>query len=322
MPVQSISVNSILAENSRFSTAGFLFTDTGNACAGGSFERLGILQPVILYRDAGGELHLVDGRKRIDYARRRRMNAVSAVVLEERTPVTDIITLILCDRNAEIVSSIINRILFICFARFSGAPESWILDSLCMRFGLRPHNDFLGDCSRINRLPEELKRFCHEKRLSLKHIINLTRYPEDILRQLMEWKTGLALTASTLDETASNLHDYLRANDKTLNDFISEPAVQEVMQSDLSPRDKTAGLRRLIHMKRFPVLTETNGRIQETVRRLNLPEGISVNWDTTLENRNVNLSIDINDVKKWQPLMKTLSTGKVKKAVESILEEL
>ncbi|NOZ70156.1 MAG: hypothetical protein GXP46_13155 [Deferribacteres bacterium] len=322
MPVQSISTNSILVENSRFSSAGFLFTDPGDTCATESFERLGILQPVILYRDAAGELHLVDGRKRIDYARRRRMKAVSAEVLDVKTPVTDILTLILCDRHAEIGSSIINRILFICFAQSSGAPESWILDSLCRRFGLKPYNDFMRDCSRINGLPAELKHFCHEKRLSLKHIINLTRYPADILRQLMQWRNELALTASILDETASNLNDYLRADNKTLDDFLSEPAVREVMQSELSPRDKTARLRRLIHMKRFPVLTASNARIQETVRRLNLPEGISVDWDETLENRNVRLSVDINDVKQWRPLMETLSSGEVKKAVESILGEL
>ncbi len=322
MPLQSISASSILVENSRFSPGGFIFTDPGDACAAESFGRLGILQPVILYRDAGGALHLVDGRKRIDYARRRHMKAVSAVVLDPETPVTDIITLVLCDRNADIGSSIINRILFICFAQFSGVPESWILGTLCRRFGFKPYTDFLEDCSRVNGLPAELKHFCHEKRLSLKHIINLTRYPADILRQLMQWRNELALSASILDETASNLNDYLRGNNRTMDDFLSEPDVREVMQSDLSPRDKTARLRRLIYMKRFPVLTASNARIRETVGRLNLPDGISVNWDATLENRNVNLSVDINDVKQWRPLIEALSSGEVEKAVESILEEL
>ncbi len=322
MRVQNVSINNILIEKSRFSLSGFLYANSDDVCPVESFEHLGILQPVILYRDGSGEFHLVDGKKRIDYARHKRMKTISAIVLAAKTPVTDILTLILCDRNEETRASIINKILFVCFARLSGAPESWILNSLCMLFGLKPYNDFPEDCSRINRLPAGLKQFCHEKRLSLKHIINLTRYPEDILLQMVQWRPELTLTASILDEIASNLNDYLKAHNKTLDDFLAESAVREVLQSALSPRDKTGRLRRLIYIKRFPVLTASNARIRETVRRLNLPDGISVNWDTTLENKNVNLSLNINDPKQWQPLMKTLESGEVKKAVESILDEL
>ncbi len=98
------------------------------SCAG-SFDKLGILNPVIVQRDGDG-FHLVDGRKRIKYSKQNGMTLVDAIVLHENTPITDIIILILCDKRKDIGSSIMNRVQFICFAVSLNVPEEWILKTL------------------------------------------------------------------------------------------------------------------------------------------------------------------------------------------------
>lgn len=323
MSSQIINIHNILIEESRFSLRGFFFESNHyQAPLEESFKHLGILHPVTICKDKDEKLHLIDGNKRVRFARQSRAEKISAIVLPGSTPVTDIITLILSDRRSEIGQSVINKILFICFSKAVAAPEPWILKSLCVQFGFKPYIEFLKDCDRINNLPEEIKLFCHEKKFSMKQLLNLSHYPEGILLQLMQWRSDIQLTASIMDELASNLKDHLRAQNRTIGALVLENEVQEVILSSMSPRDKTERLRKLIHAKRFPVLSEINTRIEEKVSQLNLPENISVNWDRTLENKNVGITVQVSDAEQLAAFLKTLNSVEMKKAVEEMLDEL
>ncbi len=323
MSIQNINIKDVLVDDSRFSLSDFLFEFAPEqTCHINSFDAFGILDPIIVYKDDNGQLHLVDGMKRIQFAILNKERMIRATVLPETTPVTDLITLILCNKRYEIEFSTINKIQFIYFAGSLNAPEGWILNSLCMPFELKTNRDFFRECERIYNLPKELKLFCHDKKFSLKQMLNITYHPKDLLVQLIKWKSVLQLTASTLDEIASNLKDYLKRENKKIGDFLSEPDIQELFDSSFSPRDKTEKLRQLIHLKQFPILSDKNTKIQKAVDSLKLPKGINVNWDRTLENKNINLSVNVSDPSKWRELLNALSSDEVKKAIESILDEL
>jgi hypothetical protein len=323
MTVQNINIKDILADDSRFSLKDYLFEFAPEqTCHITSFDAFGILDPIIVYKDDNGQFHLVDGRKRLQFALLNNERTIRATVLPESTPITDLISLILCNKRYEIEFSTINKIQFVYFASSLNAPESWILNSLCIPFEFKPHRDFFRECERIYNLPNELKLFCHDKKFSLKQMLNLTYHPKELLAQLIKWKSVLQFTASTLDEIASNLKNYLKRENRKISDFLSEPDIQELFDSSLSPRDKTEKLRHLIHLKQFPVLSDKNTRIQKTVDSLKLPRGVTVNWDKTLENKNINLSLDVSNPSKWRELLDTLSSDEVKKAIEAILDEL
>lgn len=323
MSQEIIKVEDVLIDDSRFSMRGYLFEPvTALSCHINSFDTLGILYPVIVYKDDKSQLHLVDGRKRVQFARERREKTIRATVLPESTPVTDIITLIFCNKRHEVESSVMNKIQFICFTTSLNASISWILQSLCIPFEFKPYGDFLNECEQVNNLPVELKQFCHEKKFSLKQLLNLTWYPVDILKQLVKWKSVLQLTASTMDEIATSLKDYLRLNNRSVSYFVREHDVLEILDSSLSPREKTERFRWLLYVKKFPTLSDVNERIEKTVRKLKLPREIQISWDKTLENKNVNISVDIKDQKQWPSLLNKIKSEEVKKAVKSILEKL
>ncbi len=323
MTIENIKIKDVLVDDSRFSLKDYLFEFAPEqTCRITSFDTFGILDPIIVYKDDNKRLHLIDGRKRVQFAMLSNEPLIRATVLPQATPVTDIITLILCNKRYEIEFSAINKVQFIYFASSLNAPEKWILDSLCIPFEFKPHRDFFRECERIFSLPRELKHFCHEKKFSYKQLLNLSYHPKDLLDQLISWKSDLQYTASTLDEIASNLKSYLKQHNKNMHDFLSEPDVQELFDSSLKPRDKTEKLRRLIQLKQYPVISDKNAGIRKTVESLKLARGISVNWDRTLENKNINISVNINDPGKWQEILSSLSSDDVKKAIESLLDEL
>ena len=51
-------------------------------------------------------------------------------------------------------------------------------------------------------------------------MLNLSYHPQDLLTQLVKWKPSIQLTASILDEIASNLKDYFKRENRSINDFI------------------------------------------------------------------------------------------------------
>jgi hypothetical protein len=323
MSIQGININDILIDDSRFSLRQFLFESApAQSCHVNTFCTLGILYPIIVFKDAKGLYHLVDGLKRVEYANQSQDHVIRAMVLPENTPFTDIISLLLCNKRNEIESSAMNKIQFLCFAISLNAPESWILQILCAPFEFKPHSEFLRECERIFHLPKDIRLFCHEKKFSLKQLINLSYYPPDLLNQLIEWKSVLQLTASTLDEIASHLKDYLKTSDKNIKDFLLEPEVEEIFESSLSPRDKTDNLRQLLYLKRFPTLSGVNASIRNIIGQLNLPKTINITWDNSLENKNVDIAVKVNDPEKWQSIMNTLNSPEVRQAVASILDEL
>lgn len=323
MAVQNIKLKDVLVDDSRFSLKDYLFEFAPEqTCHINSFDAFGILDPIIVYKDDQKRLHLVDGLKRVQFAILNKVTMIQATVLPADTPVTNLITLILCNKRYEIEFSTINKVQFIYFATSLNAPEPWILNSLCIPFEFKPHRDFFRECERINNLPKELKLFCHDKKFSHKQLLNLTYHPKDLLTQLIKWKSVLQFTASTLDEMASNLKNYLKRENKKISDFLAEPDIQELFDSSLAPREKTEKLRHLIHLKQFPVLSDKNVKIQKAVDSLKLPKGVQVSWDKTLENKNINLSVNISDPLKWRGMLDTLSSDEVKKAIESILDEL
>lgn len=321
--MKRIDIDAILVEKSRFSFRDFLLDEKDNdPFLLQSFEITGIVSPVILYQEGKNVYHLIDGSKRIGYAKGKKLGAIDATVLPETTAVTDIITLILCGRRREIESSTMNKIQFTRFALLTGAWESWVLDSLIPFFGFKPSSTFFDDCERIAGLPGMVQEFCHEKRFSLKQILNLTYIPEGILLQLMTWRPLLQLTASTLDEMAAYLKDYLRSQDLTLHDFLRDSEVQELMNSSLNNRQRTERLRNLLYGKRFPVLSDTNSRIHDTVKKINLPEEVILEWDRTLENRNVALQVNVKDVQKWPEVVERLTSPDIERAIRDILSQL
>jgi hypothetical protein len=323
MLTHSINIGDILIDDSRFSLSHYIFDAVSDrSCQINSFDTLGILYPIIVYEDNNKRLHLIDGKKRAIFALQSGDSNIRATVLPGTTPVTDLLILILCNKRHEIASSAINRIQFIYFANSLNAAESWILQSLCIPFEFKPHRDFFRECERIYNLPRELKLFCHEKKLSLKQMLNLSYHPQDLLTELLKWKSSIQLTASILDEIASNLKDYFKRENRSISDFIGDHDVREIFDSSLSPRDKTDKLRQIIRIKRFPVLSETNARMMKTIEDLNLPKGIRVNWDCTLENKNVNLTLNIHNPDQWQNLLMSLQSEEVKEALKSVLDEL
>ncbi|GBE01218.1 hypothetical protein BMS3Bbin06_01324 [bacterium BMS3Bbin06] len=323
MTIREVSIGDIVSEDNGFDIRKSVFIrDDYPPNLKHAVRKLGIISPVTLFRNSEGILHLIDGRKRLEILREAGKAVVQARILPEDTPLEEVVNLIFLERRGDILSSVMNGAGFIHFATTVKIPDEWIFENLCMPLGFRPHRSFLQEVERIACLPGELRRFCHEKRYSLKQVLNLATYPSEILERIMAWKNEIQLSASTLDEIASNLKDYLRASGMSLDEFLAAAEIKEIFSSRMASRGRTEALRAFLRKKRFPTLTRVNGRIEETVAGLSLPEGVVIGWDRTLENRELRITVTIRRPEEWEELSGYLRSDVIKCAVHEILNEL
>ncbi len=318
-----LKVDSVILEQSLFNYRPFLFLhDEGKDLLEQSFNSLGILMPLVVYADRDGQYHLIDGGRRLRFARKKGLKEIEARILPPETPLQDVLDYLLHQLRDEIGRSAMNGIGFIHFAVKTGISVDWIFQSLSWLPGFRPDKRFLGEVEKIMNLPAPFRRFCHEKRYSLKQIRNLAALPMNIIHLLMEWQDGLHLTASVLDEIGSGLRDCTRREKVDLAEFVKKSGFEDVITSGLSPREKTEEIRRILRERRYPILTETNRRLEERFERINLPEGVSIKWDRTLENREVKVEFSMRSADEWERISGLLRAEALKRAIEETLEEI
>jgi hypothetical protein len=211
----------------------------------------------------------------------------------------------------------------LCFALELGAPRAHVIEHYLPLLQFEAHEKVLQKCEKVGALPGDVLDYLQDKRFSLKQCVHITRHPRALVEQLFLWKRDLALTASIIEELLDHIKDHLRAHDLELSDFVANPRVQDILCApSLSPNEKTKALRRLVKRMRFPILTTANDKIENMVSDLHFPPSIDVRWDTSLEKKELAMTIKVSDLDMWSHAVHNITRDQVDAQLGAILEEL
>ncbi len=315
-----IPLNSILVEESLFNLKKTIFSeDMLTDTLKNSFRSLGVLEPVLLYKYRDKEIHLIDGRKRIEFLRDKGQEKVRALLLPESISLNELFSYILYQKKTQILESTINTIQFIKKVSEICGDTDWIIRNICIPLRIKPHKKLFEEIETITGLPYEVRRFFHEKRFSYKQILNLSYYPHEILTTVLSWRGDIYLTASLFEEIVVLLKDILKANRTSIEEFLSEPKVKDIFKAEAPPKKRTEALREFLFKKRYPILVETNENIKQAIEEIGLPENIDIYWDRTLENKELIVKLKIS---LPEELIQSLDLLRQRKTTEKILRIL
>ncbi len=300
--------------------------DSDYALLAASFREIGVIQPLLVQKTGSG-YHLVDGFKRLAFLKQRGMDKVLCSVLltdGENGADCDMAAfkVALCESGVGRESRFIDRLHAVMSALHAGVPRKQILELVMPALGFDSHDRVLRRLESIAMLPGEILEFCAEKNFSMKQCYHLTRHPPGVVDLVFSWRKQLSLSASVVNDLCESLKDYLRAHDLKADEFAGDSEVRELLASNLAPHDKTAGLRRLVHKRRYPLLTRINQQMQEITDSLDLPAKAHLQWDRTLENREIKMTFVVMEPKEWQRIVARLQSEKVLHAVEELFENL
>ncbi|UCG79252.1 MAG: ParB N-terminal domain-containing protein [Nitrospirota bacterium] len=319
---ETLRTGDILIDKSIFSLENVLVDLSDHTQLISSFASSGVLAPLTVFRDAKGGYHVVDGFKRARYLRDSGNGSLTVYVLPDDVSLRGIIQLILHSKWKLICESAVNRASFVAFVVASGLDEGSVLKDVCRPLGLKPGRKFIEECKRISEMNDELKRYCHEKKLAMKQLVNFINYPEEVLSHILSWRQRIQLSASIMDEIASGIRDLIRRNDMKLSDLTSDGELNEALNSDSSQKERTERLRTVLRKKRFPLLTEVNSRLEQAIERTGLPDNINISWDRTLENRGLSIRIDVRATDDIRNVKQVIGSEELPGLIKEILDEL
>ncbi len=317
-----LKISEILVRDSLFNYQGYVFRQKR---PDDFLKRLLIRYPealpLVVYTDRTGRYHLVDGFRRIALLSEGKQEVINALVFPSDTPIEDMIVLRADQHWVEISSTGANRLGFLALALRASVDREWVLKRLCRQLMLRSSEDTLQMAEKLTTLSMNLREFFHKKSYSAKQLENILRYPSELLELVGGWLGSLQLTASVFEEILEALYDHLRAKEMEVSELKKQPEIEEIMQGK-NPNENTRRLRELLNHLRRPILAEKNNRIQELVEMAGLPPEIRLSWDRSLENHQVNISVNIKRQEDVKHLLEHLNKQKVQDCIKGVLKEL
>ncbi|HLD99625.1 MAG TPA: ParB/RepB/Spo0J family partition protein [Bdellovibrionota bacterium] len=289
-----------------------------------SLEEVGLIQPIVIRErraETGISYQLIDGFVRFAFAQRTGLSEIPCRVLPWAAPDEAVFRILLQNHDSWLQPNVPRRIRFILFALGAGFSRDLVREHL-PRLGFAARDEVLAKCEKVGGLPLPVFSFCEEKNFSFKQCFQFTQQPVELLNEVFAWRDRVTLTASLLEEFIVNLKDYFRASGLRIDDFVKDKEFSELMNSDVPPLEKTGRLRQLILRRRFPILTSVNSRLEALQTGMGLPGNISVEWDRTLERREVKLSIRVREPEEWPKALAELRRPEVGNGLENILAEL
>lgn len=312
---------SIAAEGSRYRfgrAVDWREDDASLDALGASLESFGVLSPLVV----DGSMELVDGFKRLAWARMKRVETVPVIELPDGAAPEDILPIVLNETAKEAQASPASKARFIAFAKKAGAGDEVVRNSIMPILGLEPSGKLMRRLEAVSRLPEEVLGFLDEKRFSLKQCYSLTMYPSDLLDLVFSWREKLSLTASLLEEFLESLKDYLGASGLSPRDLPDDGEIAAILYSDTSAHERTRRLRERIRRLRYPTITEVNRDLEKIKKAMNLPRNVDVRWDASLERKEARVTIIARKTEEWEEAMEKLRSGGLSDGIKSILDRL
>ncbi|MBI4925332.1 MAG: ParB N-terminal domain-containing protein [Bdellovibrio sp.] len=285
-----------------------------------SLNTLGLLEPLVVHSDTRGEIHLVDGFKRAVLLKRNGARHCRVKVLSSETPLDYILNLLFLSQSHRISFSFVSRASFVNLCLDLGLENKQIINQFLPLLGFEGHETIMRNCAKVIKLPKLVLEFCDKKRLSMKQCVHLTHFSDELLTIVFSWKDILNLTVSLIEELLEGLETILRRESLDLYVLLKELGVDDLLMASISPQVKTEKLRRKIKIKKYPVLSRVNEKIEKTKNEMNLPCHVLLYRDQSIENHKLDFKIHIKKIEDLETALEKLQQTKT--SVEKILEAL
>ena len=287
-----------------------------------SWRRSGITgELTVLATDDG--LILIDGYRRIDFARRHEVSQLPAILLEATETVAAMEQIMLNEFDL-IEASSARKAAFVAMLAGAGIDEDTLLHTFLPLIGMEPHPGVLLRCCRIGELGRDVIEFCHEKDFALSQCYHLTRRPAGLVNLVLGWRERLALSASHFEKILDMLRDLMVA--RSLSD-VQQLATQLGLTGllnavDLNPGQRTRALVDALRALRMPCLTQKGAILEKLRDDMHLPHAVTLSWDPTLEKEGLNLCLALRAGMDVPGICHKLGSGEVVAQLDRMLEEL
>lgn len=156
---------------------------------------------------------------------------------------------------------------------------------------LAPQEELIRQCIKITKFPIEfLSNFKKNHSISIKQLFYYDRFDHHFLT----WYSKNIISPFKLSFSQFNafLDQLYSLKKRSIKEF--EICINEINNLDKTTKNSQIKLKDIIYQASCPIIYKANKLIEKRIEELNLPDKISISWDKSLENKQLNISISCN----------------------------
>jgi hypothetical protein len=266
-----------------------------------SFEDLGILHPPTVQQSAGGRFELICGRRRF-YALQQYYNQtnLNCLILPPELPARTFLLYILTDQQLHSPLSPMETAFFLkyCLQRID---EKEVLSFFLPLLGYKPHADILNQCISLLKLEEKIQLQIHHGFIGEKlafEFVDLPTNDRKIFSFLIE---SLQPGAGKQRRLISLSRDIAQRTHQSIASlFAEQPFKQIIDHEEMNPPQKIHFLLELLQKIFYSRSDDAEKVFTDRIRRLDLPNNLTVTHSLNFEKNEVYLTIRYPDLQSCE----------------------
>jgi len=287
-----------------------------------SIETFRILTPLLVIQDADGSINLIDGFKRLSISKSLGFKTIPCSFIDKKTGLSDQFKLYSNCNYVRLNQTDSIKCLYTQFLYDSNLTREDIASDIYPILNWPMQKDRVNLALQICKLPKDLLALAHEKKWSLKQLKRYTHFDKSILASLPLLLETFHFTSRTLEECLTHLYDHIRSSNISYENFLNSPIMTKLLSKKDEKPKKTEDFMTYLKNLRYPTIIKSNDLISKSLTQETLPKNITLKWDQSLENKCVQLHIDLTSKDDLIVSSKILAKTSFKNSIEKALSYL
>jgi hypothetical protein len=273
-----------------------------------SAKQIGILEPIWVRRKRG-KLQIINGFRRFDVAQTLKMRMLRALIWGE-DQIGDRIAFEMgfhgniLARGLNVVEKAMT--LEKLLSRF-GVSRDEVIRTWLPLLNLDPNEKVLSSFLLVNTFSLDVKRYLLIHGLSLNNIMLLSEFSPDERRMLCRSLSRLRIGENVLREILTHLKEIARRDGIGITDLVSNPRIQSALSGNrLSGPQRIEAIRKFLKEKRYPRLSELEGKFRLCKKRMGLPPQIEIAPPPFFEGDRFKVQFHFGSQREYEAILGTL----------------
>ncbi len=285
-----------------------------------SAKHMGILEPIWLRRKAV-KLQIIHGFRRFDVAQTLKMRTLRALIwgkdqIGDRIAFEMALHGNIAARGLNVVEKAMT--LEKLLSRF-GVMRDEVIRTWLPLLNLDPNEKVLNSFLLVKTFSLDVKRYLHSHGVSLNNIMLLSEFSREERQRLCRFLSRLRIGENVLREILIHLREIARRDGIGVTDLVSNSRIQRLLSNNrLSGPQKIEAVRKFLKEKRYPRLSELEGKFRLCKKRMGLPPQIEIAPPPFFEGDRFKVQFHFGSQREYEAVLGTLNKLS-KKSVGNLL---
>jgi hypothetical protein len=284
-----------------------------------SIQSSGILMPLWLLQTE--KYCLLDGYRRLMVAKELGLNAVPAILYSPETLEKAFLSNLYLNLSHSDLS-VVEKLKIVKIVHQSGIKSLYnsTLKILELSYNLRISEIAV----KVFNLPLVFQNFFHAKNISLKNLEKMLQFSFSDYKKWFKLCLDLPFNFNDFLHYLSKIKEIGRRDSQSSSEIWDNIEIDAIMTSKRTPQQKVQLIKNIIDMHRFPTLTLINQNLKDIAKILGreMAGGLTVTWDSSLENSDLSLVFNIKDKTDIHTIKSFFEKQKNRILIEDLLEKI